>query len=159
MHIHHDTVNYPEIDTINFMIKTEALQPYLEMLITTDYWPAISQPKSFCISLRQSNTARSWPLKPTEVQVHFESKLFSRPSQFLRAMQAAALKRHNKTQPEVQPQVIIVSPMTRAIETAVGAFGGERWQSGDNSPPLMIEQAAVPVRLFVSVMLGTEKLF
>lgn len=36
--------------------------------------------------------------------------------------------------------------MTRAIETAIGAFGGGKWQNGDNKKPLMIEQAAQHVR-------------
>lgn len=56
--------------------------------------------------------------------------------------QAAALKHHNQGQPDVKPEVVIVSPMTRAIETAVGAFGGGKWQNGDHSQPLMIEQSA-----------------
>lgn len=58
------------------------------------------------------------------------------------SLQAAALKRHNQKQPDVQPEVVIVSPMTRAIETAIGAFGGGKWQNGDSKKPLMIEQAA-----------------
>ena len=60
-------------------------------------------------------------------------------------MQAAALKRHNKTEPNVRPEVIIVSPMTRAIETAIGAFGGDKWQEGGKAAPLMVEQKAIAV--------------
>ena len=69
-----------------------------------------------------------------------------------RKVQAAALKQHNQSQPDVRPEVVIVSPMTRAIETAVGAFGGGKWQNGDHSQPLMVEQSAQRVRLRFSML-------
>lgn len=55
------------------------------------------------------------------------------------------LKQHIQQQPEIRPEVVIVSPMTRAIETAIGAFGGGQWKQGDDKNPLMREQSAVPV--------------
>lgn len=65
-------------------------------------------------------------------------------------MQAAALRRHVLGQPGVRPQVIIVSPMTRAIETAIGAFGGDKWETTDSNPPLMLEQAEIPVIVWLA---------
>lgn len=39
-------------------------------------------------------------------------------------------------------QVVIASPLTRALETAVGAFGGGRWPG--RGSVLMHEQTAIP---------------
>jgi hypothetical protein len=38
--------------------------------------------------------------------------------------------------------VVIASPLTRALETAVGAFGGGKWQG--RGSVLMLEQSAIP---------------
>lgn len=55
--------------------------------------------------------------------------------------QAAALKKHIAASGRIRPEVIIVSPLTRAMETAVGAFGGPVWHEGDAELPLMAEVA------------------
>jgi hypothetical protein len=36
--------------------------------------------------------------------------------------------------------VVIVSPLTRTLETAAGVFGAGAWQEGEQQPPLMLEQ-------------------
>lgn len=61
-------------------------------------------------------------------------------------MQAEVLKKHVASQPGIRPQVVIVSPMTRAIETAIGAFGGQTWKKSEEAKPLMREQQAVEVQ-------------
>ena len=38
--------------------------------------------------------------------------------------------------------MVIASPLTRALETAVGAFGGGKWQG--RGSVLMLEQSAIP---------------
>jgi hypothetical protein len=40
--------------------------------------------------------------------------------------------------------VVIVSPLMRALETAVGAFGQSEWKSGTGHQPLMAAQPAEP---------------
>eukprot|EP00208_Stichococcus_sp_RCC1054_P007692 CAMPEP_0206140788 /NCGR_PEP_ID=MMETSP1473-20131121/10648_1 /ASSEMBLY_ACC=CAM_ASM_001109 /TAXON_ID=1461547 /ORGANISM="Stichococcus sp, Strain RCC1054" /LENGTH=295 /DNA_ID=CAMNT_0053535073 /DNA_START=138 /DNA_END=1025 /DNA_ORIENTATION=+ len=55
--------------------------------------------------------------------------------------QAADLKAHIKTSP-IRPEVVIVSPMMRAMQTAVGAFGGGIWHEDDPALPLMTEVCA-----------------
>ena len=40
------------------------------------------------------------------------------------------------------PQVVVASPLTRALETAAGAFGGGKWQG--RGSVLMLEQSAIP---------------
>ena len=62
-------------------------------------------------------------------------------------MQAEALKRHIGNQSEVRPDVVIVSPLTRALETAVGVFGGGLWHENDEAQPLMLSQEGIPVSL------------
>ena len=39
-------------------------------------------------------------------------------------------------------QVVVASPLTRALETAAGAFGGGKWQG--RGSVLMLEQSAIP---------------
>lgn len=39
-------------------------------------------------------------------------------------------------------QLVVTSPLTRALETAVGAFGGGKWQGRGGI--LMLEQMAIP---------------
>ncbi|KAI3425092.1 hypothetical protein D9Q98_008470 [Chlorella vulgaris] len=40
---------------------------------------------------------------------------------------------------------VVVSPLTRTLETAAGVFGSGPWREGSNSqPPLMLEQTVVP---------------
>ncbi|KAG5251086.1 phosphoglycerate mutase protein [Salix suchowensis] len=38
-------------------------------------------------------------------------------------------------------ELVIVSPLLRTMQTAVGVFGGERYMDGINAPPLMVENA------------------
>lgn len=61
--------------------------------------------------------------------------------------QAQALKTHIGSRPEIKPEVVIVSPLTRALETAVGVFGGNEWlESNSNvAQPLMLSQDGVHV--------------
>ncbi len=40
--------------------------------------------------------------------------------------------------------IVIVSPLMRALETAVGAFGQKEWASGTGHAPLMVSQQAQP---------------
>ncbi|KAI7841457.1 hypothetical protein COHA_004852 [Chlorella ohadii] len=59
--------------------------------------------------------------------------------------QARALGKHIRALgPAFRADAIIVSPLTRTLETAAGVFGQGAWQSGDPQPPLMLEQTAVP---------------
>lgn len=62
--------------------------------------------------------------------------------------QAAALRRHLRRLPALLPvEVVVTSPMTRALETATAAFGGGAWAAGgDTGPPLMTAQTEIPVR-------------
>eukprot|EP01023_Acetabularia_acetabulum_P040833 TRINITY_DN3964_c0_g3_i1.p2 TRINITY_DN3964_c0_g3~~TRINITY_DN3964_c0_g3_i1.p2 ORF type:complete len:336 (+),score=55.22 TRINITY_DN3964_c0_g3_i1:53-1060(+) len=52
--------------------------------------------------------------------------------------QAAALKMH-LAENKIEVDVVIVSPMSRALETAVGVFGGGDWVA-NGLPPLMVQQ-------------------
>ena len=62
-------------------------------------------------------------------------------------MQAQGLREHIKSLPEsLDIQAVIVSPLTRTLETAIGAFGGDVWQDGDKVSPLMVSQDSVEVR-------------
>lgn len=57
------------------------------------------------------------------------------------AQQARALGKHIRTLgPAFRADAVIVSPLTRTLETAAGVFGAGPWQSGDPQPPLMREQ-------------------
>lgn len=61
-------------------------------------------------------------------------------------LQAYQLRKHVSELPNsLQLQAVIVSPLTRAIETAIGAFGGAVCQEGDTVKPLMIAQNALEV--------------
>ncbi|KAK9830223.1 hypothetical protein WJX72_010435 [[Myrmecia] bisecta] len=57
--------------------------------------------------------------------------------------QAEALNRHIGKLPQaLHLDVVVVSPLTRAIETAVGAFSQRQWQQGEAKAPLMLAQTA-----------------
>lgn len=57
------------------------------------------------------------------------------------AQQARALGKHIRALgPAFRAEAVIVSPLTRTLETAAGVFGAGPWQSGDPQPPLMREQ-------------------
>ncbi|PRW45389.1 phosphoglycerate mutase 1 isoform X2 [Chlorella sorokiniana] len=59
--------------------------------------------------------------------------------------QARALGKHIRALgPAFRADAVIVSPLTRTLETAAGVFGAGPWQSGDPQPPFMLEQTAVP---------------
>ncbi len=61
--------------------------------------------------------------------------------------QAHALRAHIKALPEpVGVDVVIVSPLTRALETAVGVFGGAEWRPNAGGTPLMTRLESEPVR-------------
>ncbi|KAK9809580.1 hypothetical protein WJX73_004066 [Symbiochloris irregularis] len=58
--------------------------------------------------------------------------------------QARKLREHIQSLPDsLQLQAVVISPLTRAIETAIGAFGGGAWTSADSDKPLMLAQEAV----------------
>ena len=60
-------------------------------------------------------------------------------------MQAHALRKHLAKLPEpLNVEAVIVSPLSRALQTAVGAFGGDAWQPNDPDEALMVAQEAVP---------------
>ena len=61
--------------------------------------------------------------------------------------QAHALRDHIAALPEpLRVDAIIVSPLSRALETAAGAFGGGAWRSAADGPPLMSALESEPVR-------------
>ena len=61
--------------------------------------------------------------------------------------QALALRRHIEgLGTAIQPGVIIVSPLTRALETAAGAFGKPCTEANASAPLFMRAQDAVPQR-------------
>ena len=61
--------------------------------------------------------------------------------------QAHALRNHHAALPEpLRVDAVIVSPLSRALETAAGAFGGGAWRSADDGPPLMAALESEPVR-------------
>ena len=60
--------------------------------------------------------------------------------------QAHALRDHIAALPEpLRVDAVIVSPLSRALETAAGAFGGGAWRA-DDGPPLMAALESEPVR-------------
>lgn len=64
----------------------------------------------------------------------------------LTCLQARKLRQHIQGLPDsLQLQAVVVSPLTRAIETAIGAFGGADWTQADSAQPLMLAQEAVEV--------------
>ena len=61
-------------------------------------------------------------------------------------MQAHALQKHIAQLPEpLNVEAVIVSPLSRALQTAVGAFGGTSEVDG-TAKPLMIQQDHILVR-------------
>lgn len=65
--------------------------------------------------------------------------------------QAAALKAHiQKLEPQLGIQVVIVSPLTRTLETAVGVFGGEDLEADSVSSVSTLMMAATAVEREVS---------
>lgn len=61
-------------------------------------------------------------------------------------MQAHALQKHIAQLPEpLNVEAVIVSPLSRALQTAVGAFGGTSEVDG-TAKPLMIQQDHIVVR-------------
>ena len=62
-----------------------------------------------------------------------------------KCMQAHALRKHlaQLTEP-LRVEAVIVSPLSRALQTAVGAFGGDACQPGAPGEVLMVAQEAVP---------------
>ncbi|GAB4821241.1 hypothetical protein N2152v2_008287 [Parachlorella kessleri] len=60
--------------------------------------------------------------------------------------QTAALKRHLAGLPQpFRVDVVIVSPLTRTLETAAGVFGGGDWAEADGAgPPLMLGHSEEP---------------
>lgn len=60
--------------------------------------------------------------------------------------QTEALRKHIRHLPEpLDLQVVVISPLTRAIETAIGAFGGDAWHAG-NAEPLMVAQDSIEAK-------------
>jgi hypothetical protein len=53
-------------------------------------------------------------------------------------LQAKALQQHIK-QSGIQVDVVIVSPLKRALQTAVGCFGNHSSKPCNGTPPLMLE--------------------
>lgn len=62
----------------------------------------------------------------------------------LRVMCQAALLRRHVASVGLRVELVVVSPLTRTLETAVGIFGGATWREGEASPPLMVAATAVP---------------
>lgn len=59
--------------------------------------------------------------------------------------QALALGQHIRSLgPTFRADAVVISPLTRALETAAGAFGVGPWQRSDPQPPFMVEQTDVP---------------
>ena len=61
--------------------------------------------------------------------------------------QAESLGMHMRALPgALQPELVIVSPLRRALETAVGVFGSVEpaVEAGENGPPLMTVIQSVP---------------
>ena len=60
-------------------------------------------------------------------------------------MQAHALQKHIAQLPDpLNVEAVIVSPLSRALQTAVGAFGGTSDEEG-TAKPLMLRQAHILV--------------
>ena len=63
------------------------------------------------------------------------------------SVQAHALQKHIAQLPEpMNVEAVIVSPLSRALQTAVGAFGGTSDEEG-TAKPLMIKQAHILVSI------------
>jgi hypothetical protein len=59
-------------------------------------------------------------------------------------LQALALNKHIQGLGSgFQVDAVVVSPLTRTLETAAGVFGRGRWQEGDAQLPLMVAQVRV----------------
>lgn len=58
--------------------------------------------------------------------------------------QALALGQHIRSLgPTFRADAVVISPLTRALETAAGAFGVGPWQRSDPQPPFMVEQVGL----------------
>eukprot|EP00891_Asterochloris_glomerata_P003056 jgi/Astpho2/3056/e_gw1.00051.123.1_t len=69
--------------------------------------------------------------------------------------QAEAVQQHLAgLQQPLQVEVVICSPLTRTLETAVGIFGTTEWTDDMQGTPLMLQQPSRPVR--VSHQEGTQ---
>ena len=63
-------------------------------------------------------------------------------------VQAEAVQQHLAgLQQPLQVEVVICSPLTRTLETAVGIFGTREWTDDTQGKPLMLQQPSRPVRL------------
>ncbi len=59
-------------------------------------------------------------------------------------LQAHALQKHIAQLPDpLNIEAVIVSPLSRALQTAVGAFGGGSCQRGDSDKILMVAQDGI----------------
>ena len=66
-------------------------------------------------------------------------------------VQAHALQKHIAQLPEpLNVEAVIVSPLSRALQTAVGAFGGTSDEEG-TAKPLMIKQAHILVSILQTI--------
>lgn len=62
-------------------------------------------------------------------------------------MQALGLRQHiRQLGDSFQVDVVIISPLTRTLETAAGVFGTGAWRQGDEAPAFMLPQSGVEVR-------------
>lgn len=60
----------------------------------------------------------------------------------LKVMQARQLGEELRSTAAYQaPEIVIVSPLTRALETAAGVYGIARWTADSTTKPLMLPQA------------------
>lgn len=58
--------------------------------------------------------------------------------------QAAALRRHiQQLGPAFRADVVVISPLTRTLETAAGVFGSGPWGPGDPGTPFMLPQGGI----------------
>lgn len=63
-------------------------------------------------------------------------------------VQAEAVQQHLAgLQQPLQVEVVICSPLTRTLETAVGIFGTTEWTDDMQGTPLMLQQPSRPVRV------------
>lgn len=60
------------------------------------------------------------------------------------SLQALVLNKHIQgLGSSFRVDAVVVSPLTRTLETAAGVFGRGRWPEGDTQPPLMVAQVRV----------------
>ena len=73
--------------------------------------------------------------------------------------QAEAVQQHLAgLQQPLQVEVVICSPLTRTLETAVGIFGTREWTDDTQGKPLMLQQPSRPVRLSPQARVHTSLL-